>query len=110
MDKLISEELLSLKNIFISELESGRKTYAQTKEKLKEPFPQEEELTQKTNRLREVTDLLKNIDSQENSVTEESELDSSAKETNSFVKTQAMLEAMNRSNNHSLKQEEGLER
>lgn len=110
MDKLISEELLSLKNIFISELESGRKTYAQTKEKLKEPFPQEEELTQKTNRLREVTDLLKNIDSQENSVTEENELDSSAKETNSFVKTQAMLEAMNRSNNHSLKQEEGLER
>lgn len=110
MDKLISEELLSLKNIFMSELESGRKTYAQTKEKLKEPFPQEEELTQKTNRLREVTDLLKNIDSQENSVTEENELDSSAKETNSFVKTQAMLEAMNRSNNHSLKQEEGLER
>ena len=110
MDTLISKGLSTAKEHLISKLESERKTYAQTKEKLKEPFPQEEELTQKTNRLREVTDLLKNIDSQENSVTEENELDSSAKETNSFVKTQAMLEAMNRSNNHSLKQEEGLER
>ena len=96
MDELILKDLLSVKEKIVSILESERKTYAQTKEKLKEPFPQEEELTQKSNRLREVT--------------EENELDSSAKETNSFVKTQAMLEAMNRSNNHSLKQEEELER
>lgn len=58
LDAMIVNGLQRTRDTLLAELETGEKTYAQTIEKIKEPFPQEKELQQKTARLQEVTRLL----------------------------------------------------